>query len=182
MSGIVDPRLPHARDAADRGRDHGVAVDAAEGDGRGRAVRVRLRDSERHHGLAVSSAARASTTAARTSIIRSARASRRWTRSSCSTTCSCRGRTCCSTATWSAATRRYARTGAVVAHGASGRGQEHREVRVHARPRRTARRHDRRRGLPAHPGEARRDLGEPGDDEARCCARPKPTPRSTSGA
>ena len=49
-------------------------------------------------------------------------------------------------------------------HGASGRRQEHRQVRVRAWARRAARRHDRRRELPAYPREARRALGDARDD------------------
>ena len=91
------------------------------------------------------------------------------------------------------------------AHDAPGRRQEHRQVRVHARARLAAGGYDRRRDLPAYPREARRDLGEPRDDEgaparrrgrcaarrmgrdapglesARCRAQPVPAPLSAHG-
>ena len=69
------------------------------------AVRVRFRDPERHAGLAFPLPGERRLRALALRSSRSARGSRRWTRSSCSTTCSCRGSGCFSIATWRAATR-----------------------------------------------------------------------------
>jgi 4-hydroxyphenylacetate 3-monooxygenase len=60
------------------------------------------------------------------------------------------------------------------AHGSSSRREEHREERVRVGTRSVAGRHDRRRGLSAHPGEARGTVGEPRNDEGAA-------PRGRSG-
>ena len=103
-------RVPDARDARPAVRGiAGVPLDRAQGRTRRGAVRARLRDSVQRAGAQASSAATRSISGARTSTIRSPRASRRWTASSSSTTCWCRGSACFCAATSSDATRCTAR-------------------------------------------------------------------------
>ncbi len=163
------PRLSDAGHAADLRRDHGPALDAAESDARRRAVRVRLRHPQRHAGPQVH-------------LPRERRLRRLALRPSAGLALRGDGRR-----------RRVRRRPRAVGqraavprrrplqrrarphrrrrrHGAPGRRQEHRQVRVRAGPRVLARGHDRGRKLSAHSGEARGALGDPRDD-ARAAAR-----------
>ena len=138
------PRLPHAGDAADLRRDHGVSLDAAEEPRGGRAVRLRLLDPEPHAGPAVHLPrerrlrALAFRPPARLALRGNGRGGdlRRRVRA---------------LGERPAVSRRQPLQPGLCAHrrgrahDASGRGQEHRQGRVHARARPPAGRLDRRR-------------------------------------